>query len=140
MKMTIQTDYVEPWTRRVAKSVGRGFVYAMLLSLWAALMNALSHGRALERLDTSLPQVTASSLLALPAAWFVLGVLRPLCSQWWGRMLSGCLAGATGGAILGGVLGKSITAKQLLGVTLIFAVIWSIGGLVWLRAPRQYED
>jgi hypothetical protein len=55
-------------------------------------------------------------------------------------MLSGCLAGATGGAILGGVLGKSITAKQLLGVTLIFAVIWSIGGLVWLRAPRQYED
>ena len=53
-------------------------------------------------------------------------------------MLGGSVAGTIGGLILGVILVPSISVVELLGLGLIFGLIWAFGGLVWLR-PRLDE-
>lgn len=119
---------------RAVAGAWRGLRWGALLGLYVSIMDVVGHGRALRDLGASLPGMIWAYLLGGVLAGTLLALLRPLRQAWWGRLVSGVVAGTAGGFVLivalrpeGSLAAHAITAV-LFGVS-----VGGLSGLLWLR-------
>lgn len=124
----------EPGRARVRAGLWRGLQWGAILSLYVTIISVVGKGRVLRELGAPLPALIAGYLIGGALAGAILAALKPLRRAWWGRLLSGVLAGTAGGIVLAMTLRPAAPLLIQLAVGLLFGLtVGGLSGLVWLR-------
>lgn len=119
---------------RVKAGLWRGMQWGAILSLYVTVISIVGNGRVLRQLGAPLSAVITGYLVGGALAGAILAALKPLRRAWWGRFLSGGLAGTVGGIALAITLRPAAPLLIQLAVGLLFGLtVGGLSGLLWLR-------